>query len=228
MGVSRGPSPIVTDGLVFAADAGNTRCYTSGSTTGTGLVFNSLLTLNNNVTYSPLGGGSWNFAGTDPSVSTPSYDAINFDADSDYSLCDWVRMDSETAYDAHIEKSASGNGYIANIHSSGGTITLRFWLNNVNVEDYITSKTYLNTWHYLVWTKTAAGVVAIYEDGVLVATNTGNTGKPSTTVDPLFIGNDQYSSEIDGKITAVTIYNKALTSEEVLQNYNAQKPRFGL
>jgi hypothetical protein len=31
-----------------------------------------------------------------------------------------------------------------------------------------------------------------------------------------------------GNIASVQIYNRALTAQEVLQNYNAQKGRFGL
>jgi hypothetical protein len=33
MAIQYGPPPIITNGLVYALDAGNTRCYISGSAT---------------------------------------------------------------------------------------------------------------------------------------------------------------------------------------------------
>jgi hypothetical protein len=38
-------------------------------------------------------------------------------------------------------------------------------------------------------------------------------------------GNGSY---VDGSTYATTMYNKALTTSEILQNYNAIKTRFGL
>jgi len=228
MAQTYGPPKIITDGLVFAADAGNPRCYTSGSTTGTGLINNSPLTLTTDVTYSSLGGGSWDFTGADPSITTPSFDAINFDADSDFSICFWVRMDNESGYDAHVAKSDSGAGYIPNLQISGADTILRLYLDGTYAITFYSSKTYPTIWRNLVWVKTAAGVVTIYEDGISVATTTGVTGKPTASAGQLSIGNDQFSSELDGKMTAVTMYNKALTQAEITQNYNSQKSRFGL
>ena len=34
--------------------------------------------------------------------------------------------------------------------------------------------------------------------------------------------------DFEGRIANVSFYDKALSAEEVLQNYNALKPRFGL
>jgi hypothetical protein len=35
-------------------------------------------------------------------------------------------------------------------------------------------------------------------------------------------------SYFDGKIAKASVYNRALSTQEVLQNYNATKTRFGL
>ena len=40
MANSYGPKGIVTDGLIFAVDAGNAQCYTSGSATGVDTISN--------------------------------------------------------------------------------------------------------------------------------------------------------------------------------------------
>jgi len=33
---------------------------------------------------------------------------------------------------------------------------------------------------------------------------------------------------LNGKVYSLTIYNRALTAQEILQNYNATKTRYGL
>jgi hypothetical protein len=42
----------------------------------------------------------------------------------------------------------------------------------------------------------------------------------------LWTGGNSYAFQ--GKVAVVHMYNRALTAAEVLQNYNAQKNRFGL
>jgi hypothetical protein len=56
------------------------------------------------------------------------------------------------------------------------------------------------------------------------------SGLPSISSQPLRIGlsNDSYWSAYNGRTSLVQIYNRALSSSEVLQNYNATKARFGL
>ena len=68
MANSYGPQSIVQDGLVFAADAGNTLCFTAGSATATDIIGDTTLTLNNQTTIS--GTNSWLFDGTDDSITS--------------------------------------------------------------------------------------------------------------------------------------------------------------
>ena len=68
MGFYRGPN-IVTDGLVFAVDAGSTRSYPGSGTTATSLVGSILGTLNNGVGFSTANGGTWTFDGTDDKIN---------------------------------------------------------------------------------------------------------------------------------------------------------------
>lgn len=89
-----------------------------------------------------------------------------------------------------------------------------------------------NTWHHVVvsWDNTAAEV---YEDGIQLATKS-NSKIPPSSLDRLTVGNmdvdfvDINPFHINGAIPIFRAYNKKLTSAEVLQNYNAEKSRFGL
>ena len=69
----------------------------------------------------------------------------------------------------------------------------------------------------------------IYVNGVS-QTLTGQITAAAGVANKCYIGRIAYSTPyyFNGKIANVKIYNRALTSTEVLQNYNATKDRFGL
>jgi hypothetical protein len=88
----------------------------------------------------------------------------------------------------------------------------------------------LNTYHHIVMTGNDQGYVQFYINGIAQtgATRTSNTQPSNWTPADLTIGGfswDGYSSSI---IPSVKIYNRVLSAQEVLQNYNATKSRFGL
>jgi hypothetical protein len=82
-------------------------------------------------------------------------------------------------------------------------------------------------WHHLasVW-DTRDRTLKQYINGALV-----NTVSTYATAGYIYadcnIGWEADGRQFSGGISAVRVYNKALTSEEVLQNYNAQKNRHG-
>lgn len=89
-----------------------------------------------------------------------------------------------------------------------------------------------NTWNQATLTfanTLGVGVSAnnanIYHNGVKVLTGTIRYSNDTVTVQ---IGDANASQLYGGRVAQVLIYNRELTSEEVLQNYNALKGRFGL
>lgn len=79
-------------------------------------------------------------------------------------------------------------------------------------------------------TRTTAGVVNLYLNGILQnsssAADTGNTAVAGTS----WIGMEYHSISygFNGKIPYTAAYNRALTSAEVLQNFNALRGRYGI
>jgi hypothetical protein len=59
----------------------------------------------------------------------------------------------------------------------------------------------------------------VYQNGVLVATDTGLS--IVTAIKTIL-------SPFDGRIYAISVYNRALSQQEVLAIYNSQKSRYGL
>jgi hypothetical protein len=88
-----------------------------------------------------------------------------------------------------------------------------------------------NTWYHAVATSDA-GVGKIYLNGVLNATNNSMNSSTTNGTSPLTIGNAFNSGSalqyFNGSIPLARIYNRALTAEEIKQNYEALRGRFGL
>ena len=91
--------------------------------------------------------------------------------------------------------------------------------------DLNTGDAALSGFHNICVTSTNTGRL-VYVNGVVQATGT-NTVSSQNTSEPVSIGayyNGKYAME--GSLPYYALYNRELTSAEVIQNYNAQKSRF--
>lgn len=70
-------------------------------------------------------------------------------------------------------------------------------------------------------------IIKLYANGVLVATQ-AHTGTIGNGGIGRISGYDNNQEIWDGNIDVVSMYNRALTQSEILQNYNSTKSRFGL
>ena len=219
MGFYRGPN-IVTDGLVFAVDAGSERSYPGSGTTTTSLVGSNTGTLSNGVAYSSGNGGSFDFDGVDDYIDTtftiPAgdrslefwvyYNTLGSAGGGGYSLMG-VQQNSGRYLYSGIQSNGSGYSYAGNTGGAYGyTFSAATWYHIACVMDSGTARNYVN--------------------GVQENTRTYTSSVASTT--EVMIGAVNQQHEIDGLVPLTRVYNKALTAAEVLQNYNAQKSRFGL
>jgi hypothetical protein len=102
----------------------------------------------------------------------------------------------------HFRLGDGTAGSIINISNAA----IRSWTNLTLTYDKTTLTAYINGLN--VGTSTPSG-------------HTNNTGN-------LIIGDAEVNEFFSGSISTVQIYNRALSSTEVLQNYNAQKSRFNL
>jgi hypothetical protein len=87
----------------------------------------------------------------------------------------------------------------------------------------------VNTWYHLAYTLVggAGSTVTIYLNGVSQGSGTYNQTL-ATGTGLLYIMGDQGSEISSGYFPIARVYNRVLTATELLQNYNAQKARFGL
>lgn len=80
-------------------------------------------------------------------------------------------------------------------------------------------------WYYKGFTLDSGGTARLYVDGVLVETRDSN-GVGGTPTNPFFIGCVNNQHFMDAFIPMVHMYNRALTQDEITQNFNNGRVRF--
>ena len=211
---------IVTDGLVFAADAGNLVSFNPGETTAYNLAGDNDMSLLNGLGWGNSSNGYFSSDGVDDGLHTS--DASNLDLD-DFTLEGWVWWDQHKNYGSLLVKGPGGSGnlfnycfffYATSIIVGAGTGES---FHSVNI-----AAPSINTWHHIVGTYDGA-TMKLYLNGTLA-------GSTTVAITPYQNSNDlqviQNAYPIDGRVGAARLYNRALTSEEVQQNYNANINRF--
>ena len=234
-----GPNLIVTDGLVLYLDAGNRASYPGSGTTWRDLsAYKNNGTLTNGPTFSSANGGSIVFDGTDDYVNIGNQSALNFTSGV-FSIEAWFYIPSTWTSGARYPNLFS-KGPIAGFDTDGWSLwVFRDWgevsgpyswgygARNGGTYMYVArGSAPSNTYIYAVATVDGS-TIRIYENGFQVNTGaqTINPGLNSTDV---LIGRDPSSIYFPGRVAIIRAYNRALSASEVLQNYNAQKSRFGL
>jgi hypothetical protein len=212
MGIAYNTS-IVSDGLIFALDAANSRSYSGTGLTAFGLVGGANGTLLNGTGFSSVAGGCWSFDGTDDGINT----TINIDNDP-LTINAWVYCTEVT--------SVNGRGIV--LSDNGGwdrglEINDSKWGVHIGNNLYKVGTALNNTWYHTSLSY-SSNVWTLYVNGSFVFSSSSTTSPGSLAT----IGRaDYFSTRIfQGLIPQVLIYNKALTVQEIRQNYNATKKRY--
>jgi hypothetical protein len=226
MGFYRGPN-IVTDGLVYAMDAGSARSY-DGTTTLNDLVSSNTGTLTNGVTYQSINGGVFDFDGTDDYIVISNANSPQFTANQAFTISYIVYLNRVTGtYMAPVMKGYFGSSYG---HLIGASNLFLVYTDNdsspeLNLSGMLTNDA--NKWVSITQTYDGSRIY-VYRNGVL-AGQSGTGVSFTINTSPLYFGsNNSTGYYLDGKMANLKMYNKALSAAEVTQNFNAQKSRFGL
>jgi len=229
MAFTHGIKQIVTNGLVLALDAGNPRSYPGSGTTWNNLVGSNSGTLTNGPTFSTSGGGSIVFDGIDDAVVLGTPANIN----STYcTVSVWIYPTDLSNTELHFQRSNTRANTVRLRHRISGTSVYSFTItNNSNtlVELSTTSYTTVtNEWVMITGTYDGTTMKLYINDTFNNSTSLSGT-IDTTNYSSVTVGNNSgYSASHEGNMAAITYYNRALSASEVLQNYNAIKPRFGL
>jgi hypothetical protein len=221
---STATSPVVTTGLQLYLDAGNASSYSGSGTAWNDLSGNGRNgTLTNGPTYSATNGGS-----------------IVFDGSNDYVQCTGSLTVTAATFVTWIRRNGNQGQYDGILFSRGTSITgMDFHLSN---QLGYTWNNAVNTYNWqsglivpdLTWcmvavsvTSTAATAYLCQASGITTATNT--VSHTSSVLDDIKIAFDDAAARyFAGNIAIAQLYNIALTAEQISQNFQADRSRFGV
>ena len=227
MSVYAGPE-IVNDGLVLCLDAGNSRSYPGSGTAWTDLSGNGNTgTLTNGPTYNSSNLGFFQFV-TNNFAAIPNNVALDTQTPT---VEVWVKTNATTQNGFWFEKGTVNSQY--SLFQAGGNILWRMIIGGSIRNLTTTTATYMNTsnWYQVVGTYTS-GTRRLYINGVLVNFDT-QTGTIETNSGGMSIGvyggfNGSRGYYYNGNLSSCKVYNRALTAEEIQQNFNATRGRYGI
>ena len=218
----------VTNGLVLALDAADKNSYIGSGTTWKDLSGNAYNgTLTNGPTFNNTNRGTIVFDGTDDNVQLGT--ASTFLPTSAITINCWAKTNVVQTYKKIFVTVTVGTQTVTGVYFSLGPAPYNIYLGIItnNGAQTAISNTNPSTTSFSNFCGTYDGSnIRLYLNGTLLVTqaqtgtiNNGGIGRIS--------GYDNGGEIWDGNISTFSIYNRALTATEVLQNYNATKTRFG-
>jgi hypothetical protein len=190
--------------------------------------------------YSSLGGKVLNFDGTSSYASVLNSDSLLFGSE-DFTVSMWIKTPIYSTGEGNpsqwgpiISKGCTtsapaGTWWFA--QTSTGSDRVTFNISSTLGGTFVTSTTtpsLSDGWHSIVFTRMGS-TGSLYTDGILRVTDITSDSNLASTA-PLFIGSTSPSpvKKTSMNLSQVSAYNRSLTSQEVLQNFNATRTRFNL
>ena len=226
---------IIRNGLVFNMDAANRASYIPNATTS----FNTINlsesgSFVNDPTYisPPTSASCWDFDGTDDYINCG---ASTLSGETALSISAWVYPtaygDATAPSFVSTDKASPRAFYLGLFNATNFRFSISTNGTALTSLDTTSSTVTLNAWQHILVTWDQINL-KLYKNGVLLKTvaTTSSSNGTFTTTNNLLIGarRSDIAGPFPGNIADVQIYNRALSSTEVLHNYNALKDRFGL
>ena len=226
MGIAYNPK-IVTNGLVFNFDARNIKSYL-----GTGTACYDLAgrtTVGETVNSPTFNANGYFYFATDDYIRFPNSTALDVQT---FTIEVWVRTNATNQNGFWFEKGTVNSQY--SLFQEGGGIVCRVITTGglINTINPVTA-TYMNTtnWYQVVFTFTSGSQIC-YINAVQVGTGS-TAGTLSTNAGGMSIGayggyTGGHDYFYNGDQSIAKVYNRVLTPNEVKQNFNATRGRYGI
>lgn len=224
---------IVLSDLVLYFDPSNSSSYPGSGTTITDLSDSGLSGTMSNITYtSPY----FTYNGSSSQISIADNAALE-PGSGDWTMEVWVNHSVITGGQrTFMSKTDNGGGasdwsYGLRTSAAGAT-----YLEMGNGTTSVTSPSYTvspGQWYQIVgvWNNVDSNSITLYVNGVSQGSNSHSFTSVKNSTNPLYLGNyngNEYQQSFNGRIGITRLYNTSLSSSEVLNNYNADKSKYGL
>jgi hypothetical protein len=228
MSISGGPD-IIKGGLVADIDAGNPKSYPRTGTTLKDLSGNGNdAELVNGPTFYDVNKGTIAFDGWDDFVwfgSKFNYTTENF------SMSMWANFYTLATADQGPPLFFNGSyldyGYYSIVNPSG---VVFFCTNQPGAIQCSTTPPMIsiNTWYNLTFVRSSTSNVGIYVNGKFAGGNANNHISPTSSPQDFILNSYNYYWSGGTILSSFSVYDRALSEAEVLQNYNSTKGRYNL
>jgi len=222
MSCAGGPD-LVQNGLVLCLDAGNRKSYSGSGTVWKDLASSNNGTLTNGPTYNSANGGSIVFDGTNDFIQCLGSITV-----TEATFLTWIRRNgNQDTYDGILYSrgtnttgmsfySSNQLGYTWN--DAGNTYG---WSSGLTIPDL--------TWCMVAISVTSTAATAYLCESSRITSAINTVNHASSLLDDIKIGIDEYENRcFTGNIATAMIYNRALSANEISQNFNSLKGRFNL
>ena len=216
---------IVTDGLSVYLDAANTRSYSGSGNTWYNLISGAIGGTMVGVGYSTSNGGYFNFTGGQymTFANTPPVGQSTLSSTVEI----FAYRNSTGGFEVMFGggNNINNQAYYFGNRQNSSNFMMAYYANDL---DSSTPTTNVAWNHYVATYDNATGRRATYYNGALLALNVSGATNTSASVFMIgafnLLGTPSYY--FNGRIAFVKIYNRALTAQEILQNFNAMKGRY--
>ena len=215
----------VTDGVVLALDVANPKSYPRSGTSWNDLSGNGNNgTLTNGPTFNSDAGGSIVFDGTDDYVST----SYLLNGANSLTVSCWFKLDTVTKnFQAVVDayKDATDRNFQMWINSDS-----KLYIYHLGAAHTGDGLLVINRWYNAVFTYSGSGNGVLYLNGSIINASVPKGAGVGGNIN-VGIGrraDANASSYTDGNVSQVLIYNRSLSAQEVLQNFNATRSRYGI
>jgi hypothetical protein len=225
------PNAPVTSNLVLYYDPSNSSSYPGTGTTLNDISGNGLDgTLSNTTFTNPY----LDYNGTSSTTSTPDNPLLE-PGSGDWTVEVWINYDAIGSTQCVMSKTNGGLAADWGYGFRTNATSVLFEVGNGSTST--TSPSYnvsSGTWYQVVgvWTNVSSNSIELYINGVSQGSNSHSFTSIRNTTRPLslgsFDGGATFGQWVNGKMGIVRMYDKSLTSSDVLQNFNADKSKYGL
>lgn len=223
---------VITDGLVYLVDSSCVSSYPAGGTTlypiaNAGGVGNGTLT--NGVSWNSTT-GTFTFDGADDLISIASSENFNnVSWSSGLTVAVWYKIDALTDFNsqfrAMIGVGGAGRSFNYYLYSPVNNPTQLYYHFSADYGSGVSSAVTVTTtrYHLAVFTINSQGGV-YYHDGVASGTQTGATPSYNPSGGTQYLG--RADNQFKGNIYRWALYNRALSSTEVIRTLRNSGPTF--
>lgn len=217
------PLGIVTTGLRLHLDAGDPLSYPGSGTVWTDLASGLKGSMGAGVSYSSTNNGVMVFNGGSTAVVSVTTASTVTSLTNNITIEGWYK--STNNHPEILSTGIGSNGVCLGYFSTGGT---NWKVTKYGVVDIYTGSIPQNTaWHQVVVTYSSTAGTKVYVDGALSNASANTANIAASNVPTVNIGTLE-STYHNGSIGIIRWYNTVLSATDVLQNFNANRGRYGI